>query len=80
MERQSILDKLREIIASSVAQPGLVLTEQTSQSDIEGWHSLENAMIITAIEEEYHCRFKLTELLSWKTMGDLIDLIISKQE
>lgn len=78
MEKKEILDRLDAVIASSVNHHDFVLMDETKPADIQGWDSLANAMIITAIQQEFGVKFKFAELVVWKTIGQLADLIAKK--
>lgn len=78
MTKEEILVKLQTIIATSLNNENLVLTEDTRADTILGWDSLANAMIITAIENEWNFKFKFTELMAWHTIGELAAVIEKK--
>ena len=78
MEQQEIQNKLDAIIAQSLNHHRYELSNDLTPKDIEGWGSLEQAMIITAIQQEFGIKFKFMELASWHTIGDLIQLIEKK--
>ena len=80
MERIEVLKHISEIVRSSLMRQDIIITDTSAVEEIEGWGSLENAMIITALEQDYKIKFKLSELLSWHTIGELADLIIAKVE
>ena len=57
----------------------LQLSDLTTPADVEGWDSLFQANLITAIETKYGIRFKLKEILSWETIGDIVCCIEKHQ-
>ena len=52
--------------------------ETTKPDEILGWDSLSNAMIITSIEKEFGIKFKFSDMIAWKTIGELADIVIKK--
>ena len=78
MEKKEILDKLDAIVATSVNHHDFLLDINTRPTDVQGWDSLANAMIITAIQNEFRIKLKFVELVSWKTIGQLVDIIENK--
>lgn len=78
MEKKNIIEKIEAIVATSVNHHEFTMTEATTPEDVRAWDSLANAMIITAIEQEFGIKFKFLEMSSWKSMGDLADIIIKK--
>lgn len=79
MEKQEIIQKIDAIVATAVNHHEFVMTEATKPSDILGWDSLSNAMILTSIEQEFAVKFKFSDMIAWKTIGELVDIIIKKQ-
>jgi len=78
MERKEIIEKLDAIIAASVNHHNFTLADSTKPADVDKWDSLANAMIITAIEQEFQIKLKFMELVAWKTIGQLVDIISKK--
>jgi len=78
MDKKEVLEKIETIVAASVNHHDFTITEITIPEDVRAWDSLANAMIITAIEQEFNIKFKFMELSSWKTVDDLADIIIRK--
>ena len=78
MNRIEIINKLDAIISASVNHHNFVMSEDLQPQDVDKWNSLANAMIVTAIEQDFQIKFKFTELVAWKTIGQLIDIIEKK--
>lgn len=79
MTKQEIIHKIEEIVATSLNHHDFVMTESTKPEEITGWDSMANAMILTAIEQEYGIKFKFSDMIAWHTIGELADIIIKKQ-
>ena len=56
----------------------LVLTDETTAEDVDGWDSLSHIQLVAAMEEAFGIEFKSREILSWDNVGDLIDSIEKK--
>ena len=78
MDKKEVIEKIDAIVAASVNHHEFTMTEATTPEDVRAWDSLANAMIITAIEKEFGIKFKFMEMSSWKSVGDLADIIIKK--
>lgn len=78
MERKEIFKKIDSIISTSVNHHNFTLTDDTNPADIEKWDSLANAMIITAVQQEFGIKLKFAELMVWKTIGQFVDIIQKK--
>ena len=71
---QSIEKVFRTIFRNQKIQ----LKAEMSSLDIEGWDSLTHLEIIMALESEFKIQFKPQEVLSFKNVGELYELIIKK--
>ena len=79
MERSEVLAKVQEVFCDVLGNDDIVLTETTSAQDVDEWTSLAQAQILTAIENELGIRFSLKDIMSLKTVGDIINAIMAKQ-
>lgn len=77
MERQEVLEKVQEVFCDVLGNDDIVLNESTSSQDVDEWTSLAQAQILTAIEHELNMRFSLKEIMSIKTVGDIINAIMA---
>ncbi len=73
-----IKDTLQEIFRDILDLDDLVLENETSANDIEGWDSLAHINLVVAIEKKYNIRFALGELQELKNIQDMISLIEKK--
>ena len=78
MERKEILARVEDIFREELEQSDLVLTDETTAEDVEGWDSLSHVQLVAAMEEAFGIEFKSREILSWENVGDLIDSIQKK--
>ena len=78
MERNEILKRVEEIFREELEQEELILTEETTAEDVEGWDSLSHVQLVAAMEEAFGIEFKSREILSWDNVCDLIDCIEKK--
>lgn len=78
MERNEILKRVEEIFREELEQENLVLTDETTADDVDGWDSLSHVQLVAAMEEAFGIEFKSREILSWDNVGDLIDSIEKK--
>ena len=78
MERNEILKRVEEIFREELEQEDLVLTDETTADDVDGWDSLSHVQLVAAMEEVFGIEFKSREILSWDNVGDLIDSIEKK--
>ena len=67
--------KIENIISNALTYKVENFGAELKISDIGGWNSLVQAIIINDIEEEFNFKFKLRDLVSWKTIGELINTV-----
>ena len=80
METEEILRELDTIFRNILKNENIALTPATTAKDVEGWDSLTNMRLITAIEKHYNIRFGLREILKFKHVGGLCASIQAKKK
>jgi acyl carrier protein len=65
---QPLTDVFREVFDD----PELFLRPEMTANDVDGWDSLSHVNLIVAIETRFKIRFSQKELLTFKTVGDLM--------
>ena len=78
MDKNVILAKVQEIFQDVLDNEDIVLSFNTTADDVEEGDSLSHIQLIVAIEKEFKVKFTSKEITSWKTVGDMIDCVISK--
>jgi len=74
----SLLPELQEIFRSVFDRDDLVITRESSASNVDDWDSLTHINLVLAIERKYKIKFALGELKELENVGDLLDLIHRK--
>jgi acyl carrier protein len=78
MDREEILSQVQDIFRVILNSESINLNDGTTANDVEGWDSLTHVQLISEIEKHFNIRFSLKEMLSWKTIGKMIDCIEKK--
>lgn len=78
MDRQEIITRLTPMAQRIFEKPDLELSDNLSSETVDTWTSLAFMQFLSAIEEDLGIRFKMMELLSLKTMGDIIDVLAKR--
>lgn len=73
-----ILAELQPIFRDVLDDPALQITRQSNAATVANWDSLAHINLVSAIEQEFHIRFSLSELAELKNVGDMIDLMGQK--
>lgn len=78
MNKQEIMSELEQIFMDVFAREDIQLSETTSTGDVEGWDSLMHITILEAVQNQYSIVFELEEIVEMKTVGDILQAIVSK--
>ena len=78
MNRAEITEQLNAIFRDVLDDENILLTEQITARDIDGWDSLTHILMVVAIEKEFKLRFTSYEIQSWKNVGELINCLEGK--
>ena len=72
------MDTLRElnaVFADVFRNPGLILTEETDASSLDGWDSFTHMEIIAAVESRFGINFSFNEVMSFRNAGEIVRCI-----
>lgn len=72
MNREEIIEKLTPIARAIFKKQDLVLADDMSAENVQTWTSLAFMQFLTEIENQFGFKFKMMELFSLKTMGNII--------
>ncbi|MEY8573811.1 acyl carrier protein [Oscillospiraceae bacterium 21-37] len=75
MDGREIFARLNKVFQEVFDDPSIRLTPQTTADDIEDWDSLEHITLISAVEREFHMKFKMKEISSMKNVGEMAGII-----
>lgn len=75
MEKKDIQEKLTFIFREVFEDDTLVLQDSLSANDVDGWESITHMMMVTQVEKEFGVKFKLVQLGSLESVGDIINAI-----
>lgn len=75
MEKYELVATLHKVFEKVLEHNNFELTETTTANDVDGWESVTHMMIITEIENEFHIKFKLMDLMNMNNFGDLLNII-----
>ena len=78
MNRKELLEQMQDIFRSVLANPAIMLAEQTTAEDIEEWTSLTHVQLINAIEDKMSVHFSVREMMGWQNVGEIMDSIEAK--
>ena len=78
MKKNEILAKLQDIIRETVDNEDIEITNATVATDIDGWDSLAQVMIVGEIRNEFGVKLTSTEVASLGNVGAMVAAIAKK--
>ena len=78
MDNNKILAKLQDIIRETVDNEDIEITNATVATDIDGWGSLAQVMIVGEIRNEFGVKLTSTEVTSLGNVGAMVAAIAKK--
>jgi acyl carrier protein len=80
MEKQEILSRVQDIFRDHLEDDSIVLADETTANDVDGWDSLMHLQLIVAIENHFKVKFTSKEILQWKNVGEMVSGIVKRLE
>ena len=80
MEREEVFERLNKVFRDIFDDESIVVTEETTSSDIEDWDSLEHINLVVAVEQEFGMKFNMNEVTTMKNVGEMVDIIIKRKK
>ena len=77
MQQPELMAKLQGVFDDVFLQK-VEVRRDLSASDVEEWDSLTHVSLILAVEQAFGIRFRVGEVESTKSVGDLADLIAGR--
>ena len=74
-----ILERMQTVFRDVFDDDGLVLRDDLTAADVEGWDSLTHINLIYGIECEFKVKFTTAEISSLKNAGELRAMVLKKQ-
>ena len=78
MEKHEILNQLTGIFKRIFENETVIFQMDTTANDVDGWDSLTHTSMIVEVEKHFMVKFKLKEVLGFKNVGDMVNMIHSK--
>jgi acyl carrier protein len=75
MDEQHILEILTTILRDLLEDPSIVLSSTTVRDEVPGWDSFAYVNFIVAVETHFGVRFRVADVESFETVGDIVNEI-----
>ena len=77
MEKRDLaFGRIVDIFRKELEEPELELTFASSAKTVAKWDSINNLILITALEEEFDVDFPIDVILKADNIGDLCDYLV----
>ena len=78
MSREEIYEKLNQVFREVFDDESITVDASTTADDIEDWDSLEHITLVAAIENLFQIKFKVGEVVRFKNVGEMADIIYER--
>ena len=75
-----ILERLTSIFKDVLDDNQLILKPETTANEVAEWDSVSHLILIHAIEENFHIKFDLAEIINFRSVGDICESIRLKSK
>ena len=72
----AVLADLTPLFRSVFKNERLIVNEATTARDVAGWDSLTQVELIVAVEKHYDIRFRLSDVMKFRNVGDLCQAVV----
>jgi acyl carrier protein len=80
VNKKEVLKKLYPIFCKFFGNKNIKLTYTSSSKNISKWDSLAQINLVVETEKLFKIKFSVSDLSNLKDVGEMIDLIIKKNE
>ncbi len=78
MNKAEVMEKLLPVFCEVFEDDSIILTEETTAADIDGWDSVEHFNLIAAVEDTFGMRFQMKEVSGMKNVGEMAQIIAQR--
>lgn len=75
VDKMNIQSTLQDVFQDVFDDQSIVITRDTTASDVEGWDSFNYVRLIVAVEEKFKITLSTAEVADLRNVGELIDLV-----
>ena len=72
MTDQELLDLFTKILRDLLGDDAIVLRKETARGDVPNWDSFNYVNFIVAVEAELGIKFRIADVESFTTVGDIV--------
>jgi acyl carrier protein len=72
MSEEEVLAAFSEILRDLLGDDSIALNMQTRRGDVPGWDSFNYVNFIVAIEMRFRIKFRIADVESFQTVGEIV--------
>jgi acyl carrier protein len=69
------LEQLNALFCKVFDDKDIKISRETTANDIDEWDSLSHVNLVVSIERSFGIKFKNSEIIKWKNVGQMLDSI-----
>ena len=77
MTQEKVYEMLDEVFQDVFDDEDIHVTAETTADDIEDWDSLEHINLVVAIEAKFGIKFNMSDVVKFKNVGEMVDVILA---
>ena len=78
MTKEDLYEKLNQVFREVFDDDSITVNAKTTADDIEDWDSLEHITLVAAVENCFHIKFKVGEVVRFRNVGEMADIIFER--
>ena len=75
MDEQPVIETLTTILQDLLEDSSITLNSTTVREDVAGWDSFAYVNFIVAVETQFGIRFRVADVESFQSVGDIVNEI-----
>ena len=75
MSREEIYERLNDVFRDVFGEDDIMVTDETTAADVDGWDSLRHISLLAAVEDEFDIEFSMGQTVKMKNVGEMVDFI-----
>ncbi len=79
-KQEDIFSRIQDIIRRILKNDSIILSNETTSNDVDGWDSLTHMLIIAEVEKQFKVRINFRELMRISNVGELVQTIEKKMK
>ena len=76
MNKSEAIKRLTAVFRKVFDDDSIVLSDNTSALDIEGWDSFEHVNLMLSVEEEFGVHISMEQATAIKNVGELVNILV----